>query len=74
MERLPFTIALTRFMGTRKERASWFRLIPASCRSSLKISPGWIGANRFLCSGLSVVVRDLDIIRISSRNVKQIRH
>ena len=40
IERRPFTIALIRFMGTRKERASWLRLTPASCKSSAKISPG----------------------------------
>jgi hypothetical protein len=62
MPRLPWTISLMRRGGTPIETASLFCVIPkASMKSSIRISPGWIGS----ILSASVVVDELDILRTS---------
>src|SRR5699024_890407 len=58
MPRLPCTISLIRRGGTPMDTASLFCVIPKpSMKSSIRISPGWIGSIR----SVSVVVDEFDI-------------
>src|SRR5699024_10071188 len=62
MPRLPCTISLIRRGGTPIDTASLFCVIPKpSMKSSIRISPGWIGSIR----PRSVVVDEFDIVRTS---------
>jgi len=55
MPRFPLTIWLTRLGGTPIARAKPLMLTPQACRSSSRISPGWIGGSFFL-----VIIDDFD--------------
>src|SRR5690606_5217963 len=60
--RLPCTISLIRRGGTPTDTASLFCVIPKpSMKSSIRISPGWIGSIR----SASVIVDEFDIFRTS---------
>src|SRR5690606_26762915 len=62
MPRLPCTISLIRRGGTPIDTASLFCVISKpSMKSSIRISPGWIGSIR----SASVIVDEFDILRTS---------
>lgn len=75
MRRLPCTISLTRRGGTPMATASRFWLTSSGARnSSIRTSPGWMGAMVLIRATSSVVVDDLDVGGPASVQVEQIRH
>src|SRR5271166_1162506 len=61
MERVPFKIWVTRFVGTFILRASSAALSPSSSSSSARCSPGWIAASAI--EVLLVIIHNLHIGR-----------
>ena len=69
IDRSPWTMAWMRLGGTWSSRANALMLRPRGfMNSSARISPGWIGSSGcdFLAMASSVIVDDLDLMRIAA--------
>src|SRR5258708_2498923 len=64
IDRVPLTIALTRFAGTWMAWASWFMETPKSESVSFRISPGCTGGS-FLGMVFSMIIDNLNVVGVS---------